>query len=62
MRTGISIAVSPPDRRHLEAVIVDCNAHEKHVWRCRIVLLTADGLGTDSIMREAGMAKTAVWR
>jgi hypothetical protein len=26
------------------------------------VLLTADGLGTNAIMREAGGAKTAVWR
>jgi len=62
MRTGISIAVSPPDRRRLEAVVADRNAPQKHVWRCRIVLLTADGLGTNAIMREAGVAKTAVWR
>jgi transposase len=62
MRTGISIAVTASDRRCLEAVIGNRNAPQKHVWRCRIVLLTADGLGTNAIMREAGVAKTAVWR
>jgi transposase len=50
------------DRRRLETVIGNRNAPQKHVWRCRIVLLTADGLGTNAIMREAGVAKTAVWR
>ena len=62
MRTGIAIAVTPLDRRRLEAVIADRNAPQKHVWRCRIVLLTADGVGTNGIMRQAGVAKTAVWR
>jgi transposase len=62
MRTGISIAVTASDRRRLETVIGNRNAPQKHVWRCRIVLLTADGLGTNAIMREAGVAKTAVWR
>jgi transposase len=32
------------------------------VWRARIVLATADGLGTAAIMRPAGVSKTAVWR
>jgi transposase len=62
MRTGISIVVSPSDRLRLEAVIRDRNAAQKHVWRCRIVLLTADGAGTVAIMREAGVSKPAVWR
>jgi transposase len=62
MRTGISIVVSPSDRLRLEAVIRDRNAPQKHVWRCRIVLLTADGAGTVAIMREAGVSKPAVWR
>jgi transposase len=37
-------------------------APRKHVWRARIVLATADGLGTATIMRTAGVSKTAVWR
>jgi hypothetical protein len=28
----------------------------------RIVLLSADGVGTAEIMRTAGVSKTAVWR
>src|SRR5882757_2257748 len=62
MRTGISINVSAEDRRRLEAVVSDRNTAQKHVWRARIVLLTAEGAGTTTIMREAGVSKTAVWR
>lgn len=62
MRTGVSFTVSAADRDRLEAVVADRNAPQKHVWRCRIVLGTAAGLGTNAIMREAGVAKTAVWR
>jgi hypothetical protein len=46
MRTGICIAVSPSDRRRLKALVRDRNAAQKNVWRARIVVLTADGFGT----------------
>ena len=62
MRTGISITVSPSDRRRLAALVRDRNAAQKHVWRARIVMLTADGLGTHEIMRRTGKSKTCVWR
>jgi hypothetical protein len=32
------------------------------VWRARIVLLTADGLGTNEIMRQTAKSKTCLWR
>ena len=55
--------MSPPaDRERLVAVAADRNSPQKHVWRARIVLLTAEGLGTAEIMRQAQVAKTAVWR
>jgi len=62
MRTGISIAVTPEDRRRLEALVRDRNTPQKHVWRACIVLLTDDGAGTNAIMRETGKSKTCVWR
>jgi transposase len=62
MRTGISIAVHPADRRRLGSILADRNSPQKHVWRARIVLLTADGAGTAEIMRTAGVSKTTVWR
>src|ERR1039458_2507384 len=34
----------------------------KHVWRAEIVLLSADGIGTNEIMRRTGKSKTCVWR
>lgn len=42
--------------------MADRNSPQKHVWRAEIVRLTADGLGTNEIMRRTGKAKTAVWR
>lgn len=62
MREGIIVEVSAADRSRLEAVVADRNSPQKHVWRSRIVLLTADGLGTVEIMRLTGKSKTAVWR
>ena len=62
MRSGVSISVSPADRRRLETIVADRKCAQKHVWRARIVLLTDDGFGTAAIMREAGVSKTCVWR
>ena len=62
MREGIIVEVSAADRIRLETVVADRNSPQKHVWRARIVLLTADGIGTVEIMRLTGKAKTAVWR
>ena len=62
MRTGISITVTRTDRRRLKALARDRNAPQKHVWRAEIVLFTAEGLGTNEIMRRTGKAKTSVWR
>ena len=62
MRTGISLHVTVSNRERLLAIIDNRNSLQKHVWRARIVLLTADGCGTTEIMRQAGVAKTAVWR
>jgi hypothetical protein len=52
MRTGISITLSSADRKRLQAIIKDRNAAQKHVWRVGIVLLSADGVGTNEIMCE----------
>ena len=62
MRTGISITLKPVDRRRLTTVAGDHNAPHKHVWRAEIVLLSADGVGTNEIMRRTGKSKTCVWR
>jgi transposase len=62
MRTGISITLKPSDRRRLQALVRDRNASQKHVWRAQIVLLSADGVGTNEIMRRTAKSKTSVWR
>jgi transposase len=62
MRTGISFSVTPSDMTRLCALVRDRNAPQKHVWRAQIILLSADGVGTNAIMRETGKSKTCVWR
>ena len=62
MRTGITVDVNAADRARLEAIVVDRNSPQKHVWRARIVLLTGDGVGTNEIMRRTGKSKTCLWR
>jgi transposase len=62
MRTGISFTLTGSDRQRLNAIVIDRNAPQKHVWRAEIVLLSADGLGTHAIMRATGKSKTCVWR
>ena len=61
MRTGISFT-SAEDRQRLNALAADRNTPQKHVWRARIVLFTADGFGTNAIMAATGKSKTCVWR
>jgi transposase len=55
------VNVTRADRRRLEAIVVDRSAPQKHVWRARIILATADGCGTAEIMRRSGKAKPVVW-
>src|SRR5580704_12644598 len=62
MRAGKCLSVSSADIRRLKAVVQDRNAPQKHVWRAEIVLLTADGVGTNEIMRRTAKSKTCVWR
>ena len=62
MRKGITIEITPADRKRLQSIIRDRSSSQKHVWRARIVLLTADGQGTTAIMRAVGKGKTVIWR
>ena len=62
MRTGISIAVTASDRARLQAIVAARGSPQKHVWRARIVLLTAEAMGTAAIMAATGKSKTCVWR
>ena len=61
-RDDICIFVRPADRAWLETIVADRNSASKQVWRANIVLATADGLGTNAIMRLTGKSKPCVWR
>ena len=58
MHERTNIQLSAADRKKLESVIANRNSPQKHVWRAKIVLMTADGHGTAEIMRATGKAKT----
>src|ERR1700724_3864128 len=62
MRKGIEVRLGPGDRERLEAVIGSGNSPQKHVWRARIVLLSADGVGTMATRRQTGKGKPTIWR
>jgi len=62
MRTGIAVRLGPDDRERLKAVVGSGNSPQKHVWRARIVLLSADGIGTMEIQRRTGKGKPTIWR
>ena len=62
MRTGITFELNAADRALLESICADRNRPQKHVGRARIVILSADGVGTNEIRRQTGTSKTCVWR
>ena len=62
MRQGITVQLSEGDRVRLAGIVADRNSPQKHVWRARIVLVTGDGIGTNTIMRQTGKSKVTVWR
>jgi transposase len=62
MHKRSNIKLRMKDRLSLEAVVANRNSPQKHVWRARIVLLSAAGHGTGEIMHRTGKAKTVIWR
>ena len=61
-RDDICLYLNPADRAKLEEIVVNRNSPRKWVWRAEIVLATADGLGTNAVMRRTGKSKPCVWR
>jgi transposase len=61
-RDDICLYLNPVDRAELEAIVADRNSPRKWCWRADIVVATADGLGTNAIMRRTGKSKPCVWR
>jgi transposase len=62
MRGNLGVLVSAVDRARLAAIVADRSSPQKHVWRARVVLLSADRIGTAEIMRRTGLSKPSVWR
>ena len=52
MHERTQFKLTAADRAELEAVVANRNSPQKHVWRAKIVLLTAEGHGTSEIKRQ----------
>ena len=61
-RDDICLYVSAANRAELNRIVADRNSPRKWVWRAGIVLATADGLGTNAIVRRTSKSKKCVWR
>jgi hypothetical protein len=62
MRTGITFEVSAADRDRLNAIVAAGSSPQKHVWRAKTILMSADDIGTVAIMNATGKSKTCIWR
>jgi transposase len=62
MRSDVEGRFGSGDRERLEVVRVYRNSAQKHGWRARIILATAEGCSTAKIMRRAGVSKPCVRR
>src|ERR1700752_3869391 len=61
-RKDICLYVSPSHGALVQGLIEHRNTPAKVVWGARIGLATADGLGTNAIMRLTKKSKLCVWR
>src|SRR6516164_1862956 len=52
------IEVTAVDRERLTAVVADRNSLQKHVWRARIILATAESCGTAKLVHGAANWRT----
>src|SRR3712207_5756571 len=62
MRLGVEVRLVPRERERLKSIVASGNSPQTHVWRARIVLLSAEGVGTMEIRRRTGKGKPTTWR
>ena len=62
MENEPDIHLSPEDQARLEGWVAGRNTPQKLVWRARIVLLWAQGVGVTAIVRATGKTKRTAYR
>jgi transposase len=62
MASESCIWLSAEDRAALKGWVADRNTPQKLVWRARIVLMWADGVGVTAIVRASGKTKRTAYR
>jgi transposase len=62
MASRTKIELTMEERSRLETLVTAPRTLNRHVWRARIVLLSAEGVGTLTSARRVGKSKRTVWR
>lgn len=62
MAQQVCIQLINDDRERLQRIVGDRNTAQKHAWRARIILASAEGLNVQDIARQVGISRPAVWR
>jgi hypothetical protein len=62
MRTDLEVRLVREFANGLRSVVASGNSSQEHVWRARILLLSADGIGTMEIRRRTGKGKPTIRR
>jgi transposase len=62
MASRPKIELRQEERSRLEKLVTAPRTLNRHVWRARIVLLSAEGVGSIVIARRVGKSKRTVWR
>jgi transposase len=62
MTSESCISLSPEDQAALQGWVADRNTPQKLVWRARIVLRWAEGVGVTAIVRATGKTKRTAYR
>ena len=62
MTSESCISLSPEDQAALKGWVADRNTPQKLVWRARIVLMWAEGVGVTAIVRATGKTKRTAYR
>ena len=62
MPAPIPIAVSPEEQRELERIVSAKTSSQRDVFRARIILGLAQGLGHEEISRQQGVSLLSIGR
>ena len=61
MRSDVELRLGPGDRERLERVVADRKSSQKHVWRARIILATAESYSSSVAELSSSSKASSIW-